>query len=133
MNINLDHSDLTDAQWAVLSAYVAPNRRRGPQPRYNLRAVVNAILYRMHSGCEWRLLPKEYGASDAIYWYWYRWSRNGVWERIMAMMGEHSRNNACSIEQEERVAAPSSDTSETIGRERKNHLTRQVAPLRSAS
>jgi putative transposase len=53
-------TDLTDAAWAWF-APVLPAARQGGQPRTtNLRAVLNAIFYLLRTGCQWRLLPREF-------------------------------------------------------------------------
>lgn len=53
--------------------------------------MVNGIFYRLRTGCQWRMLPKEYGSWEAIYGYWYSWGRNGLWERINTQLREALR------------------------------------------
>jgi putative transposase len=49
-------SDLTDDQWSLLEALL-PSAKPGGRPRtVDLRAVVNAILYILCTGCPWRYL-----------------------------------------------------------------------------
>jgi putative transposase len=48
----------------------------------SLRQVVNAILYVLKTGCQWRQLPREFPAWAAVYYYFYRWSKDGAWERL---------------------------------------------------
>lgn len=87
-------SDVTDAQWAVLEPHVCRKKRRGPKSRVDLRIVVNAIFYRMRTGCQWRMLPKDYGNWELVYGYWYRWTHNGTWERITTALREAVRRQA---------------------------------------
>ena len=49
-------SDLTDAEWAVLEALLAPPSSPGRPRKTDLREVMNAILYMARSGCQWRVL-----------------------------------------------------------------------------
>jgi transposase len=57
-------SDLTGAQWVKLEPL--PNPRRGSRhgggrPRkYPLRRVVDALLYVVKTGCQWRQLPSNF-------------------------------------------------------------------------
>ena len=92
--MRLYDSDVTDAQWAVLEPHVHRKKRRGPKSRVDLRVVVNAIFYRMRTGCQWRMLPKGYGSWEVVYGYWYRWARNGTWERITTALREAVRRQA---------------------------------------
>ena len=53
-------TDLTDEQWAILEP-LFPERSGPGRPReLDLREVVNAILYLTRTGCQWRLLPKDF-------------------------------------------------------------------------
>ena len=84
-------SDLTDEEWLKLSPFLENPSRSGPKSDVDLRLVANGVFYRLRTGCQWRLLPKEYGDWRVISAYWYRWSRNGVWERANAALREEAR------------------------------------------
>lgn len=84
-------SDVTDAQWGALEPHIKKRKRRGPKSRTDLRQVVNGIFYRLRTGCQWRMLPKEYGKWEKVSAYWYRWSANGTWERINTCLREKIR------------------------------------------
>lgn len=75
-------SDLTDDEWALIAPFMpAPNRIGRPRTT-DLREVVNAILYLAASGCQWRLLPKEFPAYSTVQNYFYLWRDDGTWARI---------------------------------------------------
>lgn len=84
-------TDVTDAQWDILEPHIKKKKRRGPKSRTNLRQVTNGIFYRLRTGCQWRLLPKEYGDWRKVSAYWYRWSANGLWEKINTLLREKLR------------------------------------------
>jgi putative transposase len=46
------------------------------------RALVNAILYVLRTGCEWRQLPHDFPPWGAVASQFYRWREAGVWERL---------------------------------------------------
>jgi transposase len=48
----------------------------------DLRAVVNAMLYISLTGCQWRLLPKDFPAVSTVQRYFYRWRDDGTWTQI---------------------------------------------------
>ena len=53
-------SDLNDAQWALIERHIPPARSGGRPRQVDIRAVVNAIFYLLRTGCQWRLLPKNF-------------------------------------------------------------------------
>jgi len=52
------------------------------------RDILNALLYRCKNGCSWRDLPREFGNWHVIYMRFSRWAKNGVLERIYAVLSE---------------------------------------------
>jgi transposase len=53
--------------------------------------VVNGILYVNKTGCQWRILPKDFGPWETVYGYFRRWRRAGVWERVMTELRQSER------------------------------------------
>ena len=84
-------SDLTDKQWDLIRPDIVRGKRRGPKSNVDLRAVVNAIFYRLRTGCQWRYLPHEYASPDVVRGYWRRWRENGLWERLNTRLREAIR------------------------------------------
>ena len=75
-------SDTTDEEWAVIVPYMPGPRRRGRPRTTALRAVTGAIFYIAQSGCQWRLLPKEFPPYTTVQRYFYRWRDEGTWQKI---------------------------------------------------
>jgi transposase len=75
-------SDTTDEEWAVIALYMPGPRRRGRPRTTALRAVTDAIFYIAQSGCQWRLLPKEFPPYTTVQRYFYRWRDDGTWQKI---------------------------------------------------
>lgn len=75
-------TDLTDAQWRILQPYFRKGSRRGRPPKYDRRTVINAILYVVRTGCQWRMLPSDFPPWKAVYQIFYRWRKDGTWRRI---------------------------------------------------
>lgn len=93
-------SDLTDAQWLAIEPLL-PSSHRGRPRILNLREVLNAILYVLRTGCAWRLLPHDFPAWPAVYYYFWVFKRGGVWQRIHDTLRDKVR------EQEGREVSPS--------------------------
>jgi transposase len=75
---------LTDEQWAVLEPLVEACRPAAKVPPSNLRRTISAILWRHENGAKWRSLPEELGPWWMAAQTFIRWSRLGVWERLLA-------------------------------------------------
>jgi putative transposase len=84
-------SDLTDGEWNVLSPLM-PKRKRVGRPReVDLREVVNAILFILATGCQWRAIPKELPPRSTIQYYFYDWRDRQTWRRINRVLVERAR------------------------------------------
>ena len=79
---------LTDAQWRMLEPLVEAVRPHAKVPSRDLRRTVGAILWRHDSGAKWRSLPAEQGPWWMAAQTFIRWSRLGVWDRLLALVQE---------------------------------------------
>ncbi len=66
-------TDLSDEQWKLLETMLPPPEQFGRKRSVNLRSVFNALCYVARSGCQWRMLPKEYPKWQTVYYYFSRW------------------------------------------------------------
>ena len=74
-------TDLTDEQWAIMAPLIPPSHGGRP-PEADYRQMLNGILYRNKAGCQWRMLPKEYGPWSKVYYYFAMWRKKKLFERI---------------------------------------------------
>jgi putative transposase len=75
-------SDTTDREWTVIEPLVPPPSRLGRPREHRLRTIVNAILYILATGCQWRALPKDFPPRSTVQGYFYRWRDDGTWHWI---------------------------------------------------
>jgi len=54
----------------------------------NWRKMLNAIIFRMRSSCQWDQLPEKFGPKSTIHDWFQRWNKNGIMAKIMAMLVE---------------------------------------------
>lgn len=85
--------EVDDGLWLrierILWADAPPTpRAHGGRPRIDWRAAINGILFRLRSGCQWNKLPKQFGDDSSVHRWFQRWCRNGVFERIWAVLLE---------------------------------------------
>ena len=79
---------LTDEQWAMLEPLVETCRPHARVPPQHLRRAVGAILWRHDNGAKWRALPEAEGPWWMAAQTFIRWSRLGVWERLLRLVQE---------------------------------------------
>ena len=58
----------------------------GPRRSVNLREVVNALLYKQRTGCQWRMLPHDLPPRSTVSGYYQRWKQSGVWDQISSQL-----------------------------------------------
>jgi AcrR family transcriptional regulator/transposase len=80
--------ELPDDLWKEIEPIIdcfyppAPTGR----PRADLRLVLDAIIYRLRSGCQWSQLPERFGASSTVHGWFQRFSADGLLEEIWAYL-----------------------------------------------
>ena len=79
-------TDLTDEQWKLIAEFLPPPLPGGRPRKTDLREVVNAILYLVRSGCQWRMIPHEFPPWKTVYNYYRAWIANVVWDEIIACL-----------------------------------------------
>ncbi len=87
-------TDLTNSAWELL-APLLPAAHPGGRPRTtDVRAVLNAIFYLLRTGCQWRLLPREFPVWGTVYHYFRSWKNAGVWACVQQTIYERLRTQA---------------------------------------
>ena len=79
-------SDLTDAEWALVSGVLPTASKVGRPRKTDLRSVLEAILYMASTGCQWRAIPKDFPPYSTVQGYFYAWSRTGLLAHINHML-----------------------------------------------
>jgi transposase len=78
--------ELTDEQWARLAPLLPPAKPARGRPPRDLRLLVEGIIFWMRAGLPWRDLPAEFGPWPTVANRFYRWTRAGVWDRLLARL-----------------------------------------------
>ena len=71
-------TDLSDSQWQVMEVYLKDGRKR----KHSYRNILDAILYLVKTGCQWRMLPNDYPKWQLVYFYFRRRSLDGTIEQL---------------------------------------------------
>ena len=80
-------TNVSNSQWQIISKYLDVERNR----KYELREIVNAILYLVKTGCQWRMLPGDFPQWTIVYYYFSVWKQNGILEEIHECLVEKIR------------------------------------------
>lgn len=86
-------SDLTDEEWDLVEPLLPPRRRLGRPRTVSLRAVLEAILYLLATGCQWRSLPKDMPPRSTVQGYFYLWRDIRLWSRIIRALRKEVRED----------------------------------------
>ena len=73
-------TNLTDEQWQVIEKIISPKARKR---KHSLRNIMNAILYLLKTGCQWRMIPKDSAPWESVYYYFNKWKNGGVIEELL--------------------------------------------------
>ncbi len=75
-------SDVTEAEWEILSEFLPPPRPCGRHRKWEMREIINAIFYVLRGGIAWGLLPKDFPPWPTVYRWFARFRDDGTWETI---------------------------------------------------
>ena len=75
-------SDLTDDEWAHIAPLIPPAKSGGNKRSVDVREVMNAIMYILSTGCQWRAIPKDLPPRSTVHNYFIWWQCDGVLDRI---------------------------------------------------
>src|SRR3954464_9172072 len=74
-------SDVTDEQWALIEPLI-PVYPGGRPRKTDVRDVVDAVLYILRTGCQWRYLPKDFPPKSTVWRYFDQWRHDGTLDTI---------------------------------------------------
>jgi transposase len=78
-------TDLTDEQWNLVKPHLPPSKSgtpKGGRPPTEARRVVIGLMYFARTGCQWRMLPKDFGPWPTVHHYYRTWRRDGTLQKI---------------------------------------------------
>ena len=75
-------SDLTDEQWALIKPLLPRDPGGGRPRKTGMRDVLDAILYILRTGCQWRYLPGDLPPRSTVWRYFDGWRRDGTLDTI---------------------------------------------------
>jgi transposase len=86
----LYETNLTDAQWHLLEPMLPERRKRG-RPPTDRRRIIDAVLYVVRAGVQWRLLPSDFPPCKTVFHVFRKWTLDHTWEALNARLRAHVR------------------------------------------
>lgn len=78
---------MTDSQWVNIKEYLPVQRKR----KHDLRNIVDAILWYLRIGSQWRNLPECFPPWKSVYYYFRKWKKDGTLEKMNAGLNRKER------------------------------------------
>ena len=94
-------SDLSEREWECVKDLIPEPMPGGRPAKWARHEIVNAILYILRTGCQWRLLPHDFPPYQTVFYYFRQWRISGLWEKVNTALRETVRTEL------EREASPS--------------------------
>jgi putative transposase len=82
--------ELPDSLWWCLESIINeryPQKSTG-RPRADLRQVLNGIIFRMRTGCQWNKLPENFGSDSTVHRWFQQFCKDGIFETLWAQLAE---------------------------------------------
>jgi transposase len=83
MSVGVKRHGLGATEWRRLEPLMPCRAPTGRPPRDH-RLILDALLWLDRTGAPWRDLPERFGPWRTIATRFYRWTRAGLWDRILA-------------------------------------------------
>jgi transposase len=77
-------TNISDKLWNILSSALPtekPNKTIG-RPVTPFRKVMDGILYVLRTGCQWKMLPKEFGSGSTCHRRFQQWVQLDIFKKI---------------------------------------------------
>lgn len=87
-------SDLSNQEFDIIAPLVAQKSGSGKKRTVDIREILNAIFYRLRTGCQWRMLPTDFPPWNHVWYYYRTWRDDGILERINRSIRQEVRVQA---------------------------------------
>jgi putative transposase len=84
-------TDLNDTEWAQIAPLLPEKKSTGRPREHSWRDILNAIFYVTKNGSVWRALPYDFPAWQTVYYYFWLFRKNKLWQQINTILREAVR------------------------------------------
>ena len=84
--MNTERFVLGDEVWEKVSPHLPGKATDCGVTAADNRLFLEAVLWRVRTGCPWRDLPVAFGKSNSVFQRFRRWAKKGVFERLFEVL-----------------------------------------------
>jgi transposase len=79
---------IPDEVWNEVRRMLPPEKpcNTKGRPAVSYRKVLDGILYVLRTGCQWKMLPKDYGSGSTCHRRFQQWVRLGVFQKLWSRL-----------------------------------------------
>jgi putative transposase len=77
--------DIREDFWEKVRDFIPKKKKKktkGGRPSLDERKVLNGIFYVLRTGCQWKMMPREYGSGSSSHRYFQKWVKAGVFKKM---------------------------------------------------
>lgn len=80
---------ISKSLWNELKKIISEHTAKTGRPEYDNKITLEGILYVLSTDCQWNKIPKEYGCKSTIHGKFMKWTRVGLFAKMMVMAREY--------------------------------------------
>jgi len=79
---------ISDEFWVLIQPLLPKFKisPKGGRPRKDIRSVLNGIFYVLRTGCQWKMMPKEFPSASTCHRYFQLLVRVGFFDKVWKKM-----------------------------------------------
>jgi transposase len=88
--------EIPDELWEKIEPLFSPFKRKrsGGSPPIPFRTLLSGMLYRLKTGAQWSMIPKQYGSKSTLHEHYQRWVHAGVFAEILRIITTEFHNHS---------------------------------------
>ncbi len=82
---------IPDPLWSELEKIIPQKISCVGRQEFDNRTTLNGIIYILHTGAQWNMLPENYGCFTTVHGKFMKWCRLGIFQKMMVKAREYYR------------------------------------------
>ena len=84
-------SDLTDKEWSIIEPIFTKAKKGKHLQKHSKRELLNAVRYLNKTGCQWRMIPKDFPNCQTVHSFYRRAVKSRLWEKMTDLLVQMTR------------------------------------------